>query len=220
MSSSTIGLSEDLRKYLLGVSCRESKTLKGLRKETFQLKESQMQISPEQGSFLALLVKVLSAKKTLDIGVFTGYSSLVVADALPDDGVVIACDTSEEWTNIARKYWKIASVNNKIQLELAPAIKTLDKLIEKGDQGTFDFSFIDADKINYQNYLERSLVLLKPGGVVAIDNVLWGGKVLDKQDNEPATRAIRKFNEKLKDDDRVLISMVPIGDGLTLAFKK
>ena len=220
MSSSTIGLSEDLRKYLLSVSCRESKTLKGLRKETFQLKESQMQISPEQGSFLALLVKVLSAKKTLDIGVFTGYSSLVVADALPDDGVIIACDTSEEWTNIARKYWKIASVNNKIQLELAPAIKTLDKLIEKGDQGTFDFSFIDADKINYQNYLERSLVLLKPGGVVAIDNVLWGGKVLDKQDNEPATRAIRKFNEKLKDDDRVLISMVPIGDGLTLAFKK
>ena len=220
MSSSTIGLSEDLRKYLLGVSCRESKTLKGLRKETFQLKEAQMQISPEQGSFLALLVKVLSAKKTLDIGVFTGYSSLVVADALPDDGVVIACDTSEEWTNIARKYWKIASVNNKIQLELAPAIKTLDKLIEKGEQGTFDFSFIDADKINYQNYLERSLVLLKPGGVVAIDNVLWGGKVLDEQDNEPATRAIRKFNEKLKDDDRVLISMVPIGDGLTLAFKK
>ena len=220
MSSSTIGLSEDLRKYLLSVSCRESKTLKGLRKETFQLKESQMQISPEQGSFLALLVKVLSAKKTLDIGVFTGYSSLVVADALPDDGVVIACDTSEEWTNIARKYWEIASVNNKIQLKLAPAIKTLDKLIENGEQGTFDFSFIDADKINYQNYLERSLVLLKPGGVVAIDNVLWGGKVLDKQDNEPATRAIRKFNEKLKDDDRVLISMVPIGDGLTLAFKK
>ena len=179
-----------------------------------------MQISPEQGSFLALLVKVLSAKKTLDIGVFTGYSSLVVADALPDDGVVIACDTSEEWTNIARKYWEIASVINKIQLKLAPAIKTLDKLIENGEQGTFDFSFIDADKINYQNYLERSLVLLKPGGVVAIDNVLWGGKVLDEQDNEPATRAIRKFNEKLKDDDRVLISMVPIGDGLTLAFKK
>ncbi|MDC0881703.1 class I SAM-dependent methyltransferase [Candidatus Marinimicrobia bacterium] len=220
MSSSTIGLSEDLRKYLLGVSCRESKTLKSLRKETFRLKEARMQISPEQGSFLALLVKVLSAKKTLDIGVFTGYSSLVVADALPDDGVVIACDTSEEWTNIARKYWKIASVNNKIQLELAPAIKTLDKLIEKGEQGTFDFSFIDADKINYQNYLERSLGLLKPGGVVAIDNVLWGGKVLDEQDNEPATRAIRIFNEKLKDDNRVFISMVPIGDGLTLAFKK
>ena len=220
MSSSTIGLSEDLRKYLLGVSCRESKTLKSLRKETFQLKESQMQISPEQGSFLALLVKVLSAKKTLDIGVFTGYSSLVAADALPDDGVVIACDTSEEWTNIARKYWKVAGVNNKIQLKLAPAIETLDKLIENGGNGTFDFSFIDADKINYQNYLERSLILLKPGGVVAIDNVLWGGKVLDSQDNEPATRAIRIFNEKLKGDERVLISMVPIGDGLTLAFKK
>ena len=220
MSSSTIGLSEDLRQYLLGVSCRESKTLKGLRKETFQLKEAQMQISPEQGSFLAFLVKVLRAKKTLDIGVFTGYSSLVVADALPNDGVVIACDTSEEWTNIAQKYWSEAGVNNKIRLELAPALRTLDKLIENGEPGTFDFSFIDADKINYQNYLERSLILLKPGGVIAIDNVLWGGKVLDKQDNEPATRAIRKFNEKLKNDDRVLISMVPIGDGLTLAFKK
>ena len=179
-----------------------------------------MQISPEQGSFLAFLVKVLRAKKTLDIGVFTGYSSLVVADSLPNDGVVIACDTSEEWTNIAQKYWSEAGVNNKIRLELAPALRTLDKLIENGEPGTFDFSFIDADKINYQNYLERSLTLLKPGGVIAIDNVLWGGKVLDKHDNEPATRAIRKFNEKLKNDDRVLISMVPIGDGLTLAFKK
>ena len=220
MSNSTIGLNDDLRNYLLSVSCRESKTLKDLRKETLILKEAQMQISPEQGSFLAFLVKVLKAKKTLDIGVFTGYSSLVAADALPDDGVVIACDTSEEWTNIARKYWKVAGVNNKIQLKLAPAIETLDKLIENGGNGTFDFSFIDADKINYQNYLERSLILLKPGGVVAIDNVLWGGKVLDSQDNEPATRAIRIFNEKLKGDERVLISMIPIGDGLTLAFKK
>ena len=220
MSSSTIGLNDDLRKYLLSVSCHESKALKDLRKETFQLKEAQMQISREQGSFLAFLVKVLRAKMTLDIGVFTGYSSLVVAQALPTDGRVIACDTSLEWTNIARKYWKVARVNNKIQLKLAPAIKTLDKLIENGKQGTFDFSFIDADKINYQNYLERSLVLLKPGGVVAIDNVLWGGKVLDKQDNEPATSAIRTFNKKLQEDDRVLISMVPIGDGLTLALKK
>ena len=220
MSSSTIGLNDDLRKYLLSVSCHESKTLKDLRKETFQLKEAQMQISPEQGSFLAFLVNVLRANMTLDIGVFTGYSSLVVADALPTDGRVIACDTSVEWTNIARKYWKVARVNNKIQLELAPAIKTLDKLIKNGGQGTFDFSFIDADKINYQNYFEKSLILLRSGGVIAIDNVLWGGKVLDEQDNEPATRAIRIFNEKLKDDDRVLISMVPIGDGLTLAFKK
>ena len=220
MSNSTIGLDNDLRKYLLDVSCRENDVLKKLRQETSKLKESQMQISPEQGSFLSLLVKILKAKMTLDIGVFTGYSALVVANELPNGGLVMACDTSEEWTSIAQKYWKMGGVDKKIQLTLAPAIRTLDQLINNGGQGTYDFSFIDADKINYQNYLERSLILLRPGGVIAIDNVLWGGKVLDIEDNEPATRAIREFNKKLKDDKRVSISMVPIGDGLTLAFKK
>ena len=220
MSSSTIGLNDNLRKYLLEVSCRESKTLKDLREETSLLKESQMQISPEQGSFLSILVNIIGAKKTLDIGVFTGYSSLVVASQLPFDGKVTACDTNIEWTDIARKYWKLAGVEKKINLILDPAKKTLDRLLTDGAESTYDFSFIDADKINYQIYFERSLKLLRVGGVIAIDNVLWGGKVLDNNDNDPATRSIRSFNQKLFADKRVSISMLPIGDGLTLAIKK
>ena len=220
MSSSKIGLNDNLRKYLLDVSCRESKTLKDLREETSSLKESQMQISPEQGSFLSILVNIIGAKKTLDIGVFTGYSSLEVASQLPSDGCVTACDTNIEWTDIAKKYWKLAGVEKKINLVLDPAKKTLDRLITDGAESTYDFSFIDADKINYQIYFERSLKLLRVGGVIAIDNVLWGGKVLDKNDNDPATRSIRAFNQKLFADERVSISMLPIGDGLTLAIKK
>ena len=220
MSSSTIGLSSELRKYMLDVSFRDDEILRQLREETLILKEAQMQISPEQGAFLSILTKLLNAKKTLDIGVFTGYSSLVVARELPDDGLVVACDTSIEWTSIAKKYWKLAGVDNKIDLHLAPAIETLEKLIEDGRESTFDFSFIDADKINYQSYYENSLILVKPGGIIAVDNVLWSGQVIDEADFEPATRAIRSFNEKLYQDDRVSISMVPIGDGLTLAYKK
>lgn len=220
MSSSTIGLSSELRKYMLDVSFRDDEILRQLREETLILKEAQMQISPEQGAFLSILTKLLNAKKTLDIGVFTGYSSLVVARELPDDGLVVACDTSIEWTSIAKKYWKLAGVDNKIDLHLAPAIETLEKLIEDGRESTFDFSFIDADKINYQSYYENSLILVKPGGIIAVDNVLWSGQVIDEADFEPATRAIRSFNEKLYKDDRVSISMVPIGDGLTLAYKK
>ena len=220
MSSSTIGLSNELRKYMLDVSLRDDDMLSQLREETLTLKEAQMQISPEQGAFLTILTKILNAKKTLDIGVFTGYSSLVVARELPDDGLVVACDTSIEWTNIAKKYWKLAGVDKKVDLYLAPAIGTLEKLIEDGQASTFDFSFIDADKINYQSYYEYSLTLVKPGGIIAIDNVLWSGQVIDEKDSEPATRAIRLFNEKLYKDNRVSISMVPIGDGLTLAYKK
>ena len=220
MSSSTIGLSNELRKYMLDVSFRDDDILRQLREETLTLKEAQMQISPEQGSLLSILTKILNAKKTLDIGVFTGYSSLVVARELPNDGLVVACDTSIEWTSIAKKYWKLAGVDNKVDLRLAPAIETLEKLIEEGQGSTYDFSFIDADKINYQSYYEYSLTLVKPGGIIAIDNVLWSGQVIDESDSEPATRAIRSFNEKLYQDDRVSISMVPIGDGLTLAYKK
>jgi len=220
MSSSTIGLSNDLRKYMLNVSFRDDEILRQLREETLTLKEAQMQISPEQGAFLSILTKILNAKKTLDIGVFTGYSSLVVARELPDDGLVVACDTSIEWTSIAKKYWKLAGIDNKVDLHLAPAKETLEKLIEDGQASTYDFSFIDADKINYQSYYENSLILLKPGGIIAIDNVLWSGQVIDQTDFEPATRAIRSFNEKLYQDNRVSISMVPIGDGLTLAYKK
>ena len=220
MSSSTIGLSNELRKYMLDVSFRDDDILRQLRKETLTLKEAQMQISPEQGAFLTILTKILNAKKTLDIGVFTGYSSLVVARELPDDGLVVACDTSIEWTSIAKKYWKLAGVDKKVDLYLAPAIETLEKLIEDRQESTYDFSFIDADKINYQSYYEYSLTLVKPGGIIAVDNVLWSGQVIDESDSEPATRAIRSFNEKLYQDDRVSISMVPIGDGLTLAYKK
>ena len=220
MSSSTIGLSNKLRKYMLNVSFRDDEILRQLREETLTLKEAQMQISPEQGAFLSILTKILNAKKTLDIGVFTGYSSLVVARELPNDGLVVACDTSIEWTSIAKKYWKLAGVDNKVDLHLAPAKETLEKLIEDGQASTYDFSFIDADKINYQSYYENSLILLKPGGIIAIDNVLWSGQVIDQTDFEPATRAIRSFNEKLYQDNRVSISMVPIGDGLTLAYKK
>ena len=219
MSSNTIELNQSLRDYLINVSVKESGVLKDLREETLQLDEFQMQISPEQGSFLSFLVKLINAKHTLDIGVFTGYSSLVVALQLPQNGYVTACDTNEEWTEIAQKYWKEAKVEDKIDLHIAPAVETLEKLISNGNEGLYDFSFIDADKINYQHYFEQSLVLVRKGGVIAIDNVLWGGRVLDNSDTEPATRAIREFNSKLYKDDRVAISMIPIGDGLTLAQK-
>ena len=219
MSSDTIELNQSLRDYLINVSVKEPGVLKDLREETLQLDEFQMQISPEQGSFLSFLVKLINAKHTLDIGVFTGYSSLVVALQLPQNGYVTACDTNEEWTEIAQKYWKEAKVEEKIDLHIAPAVETLEKLISNGNEGLYDFSFIDADKINYQHYFEQSLVLVRKGGVIAIDNVLWGGRVLDNSDTEPATRAIREFNSKLFEDDRVVISMIPIGDGLTLAQK-
>ena len=219
MSSDTIELNQSLRDYLINVSVKEPSVLKDLREETLKLDEFQMQISPEQGSFLSFLVKLINAKHTLDIGVFTGYSSLVVALQLPQNGYVTGCDTNEEWTEIAQKYWKIAKVEDNIDLHIAPAVETLEKLISNGNEGLYDFSFIDADKINYQHYFEQSLVLVRKGGVIAIDNVLWGGRVLDKSDTEPATRAIREFNSKLYKDDRVAISMIPIGDGLTLAQK-
>ena len=219
MSSDTIELNQSLREYLINVSVKEPGVLKDLREETLQLDEFQMQISPEQGSFLSFLVKLINAKHTLDIGVFTGYSSLVVALQLPQNGYVTACDTNEEWTEIAQKYWKEAKVEDKIDLHIAPAVETLEKLISNGNEGLYDFSFIDADKINYQHYFEQSLTLVRKGGVIAIDNVLWGGRVLDNSDTEPATRAIREFNSKLYKDDRVAISMIPIGDGLTLAQK-
>ena len=219
MSSDTIELNQSLRDYLINVSVKEPGVLKDLREETLQLDEFHMQISPEQGSFLSFLVKLINAKHTLDIGVFTGYSSLVVALQLPQNGYVTACDTNEEWTEIAQKYWKEAKVEDKIDLHIAPAVETLEKLISNGNEGLYDFSFIDADKINYQHYFEQSLTLVRKGGVIAIDNVLWGGRVLDNSDTEPATRAIREFNSKLYKDDRVAISMIPIGDGLTLAQK-
>jgi predicted O-methyltransferase YrrM len=179
-----------------------------------------MQIAPEQGQFMALLVQLLGAKKTLEVGVFTGYSSLVVALALPPEGQIVACDHSEEFTAIARRYWQQAGVAHKIHLHIAPALETLDQLLATGEAETFDFAFIDADKSNYDNYYERSLQLVRPGGLIAIDNVLWSGRVADPQIQDNRTKKIRAFNEKLLQDQRVSLSLVPIGDGLTLALKK
>jgi predicted O-methyltransferase YrrM len=219
MGKQSLGLDHQLYEYLLSVSLREEEVLAKLRQETSRHAANIMQISPDQGQFMALLVKLLGAKKTLDIGVFTGYSSLVVALALPASGIVIACDRDPESTAIARRYWELAAVSHKIDLRLAPALETLDQLLAQGESGSFDFAFIDADKGNYSNYYERVLTLLRPGGMVAIDNVLWSGRVADPDDPDKRTFAIREFNQKLHQDNRVEISMLAIADGLTLALK-
>ncbi len=215
----TLGLDKSLYDYLLSVSLREPEVLTQLRQETAQQPMANMQIAPDQGQFLALLVKLIGAKKTLDIGVFTGYSSLVVALALPADGKVIACDVDEEYTAIARRYWQQAGVADKISLHIAPALETLKKLIAAGEVETFDFAFIDADKSNYDNYYELALQLVRPGGLIAIDNVLWSGRVADPQEQDNRTNKIRAFNQKLHQDQRITLSMVAIADGLTLAMK-
>lgn len=220
MTKKTLGLDNQLYDYFLSVSVRQPDILRRLREETANHPHATMQISPEQGQFMALLVQLMGAKKTLEIGVFTGYSSLAVALALPPDGKIIACDVSEEYTNVARRYWQEAGVAEKIDLRIAPALDTLDLLLASGEEESFDFAFIDADKGNYQEYYERCLKLIRPGGLIAIDNVLWSGRVADSQVQDQSTQAIRKFNEKLFQDERVTISIVPIADGLTLALKR
>ncbi|AFZ13132.1 Caffeoyl-CoA O-methyltransferase [Crinalium epipsammum PCC 9333] len=220
MSNKTSGLDQQLYNYLLSVSLREADILRQLREETAQHPRAVMQIAPEQGQFMALLIQLLGAKKTLEVGVFTGYSSLCVALMLPPTGQVVACDVSEEYTAIARRYWQAAGVADKIDLRLAPAIETLDQLLADGEAETFDFAFIDADKRNYQAYYERSLQLIRPGGLIAIDNVLWSGRVIDFEDQDKQTQAIRDFNQYLYQDNRISLSLVPIADGLTLALKK
>ena len=219
MSKQTLGLEQNLYDYLLSVSLREPTILTQLRQETAQMPRSIMQISPEQGQFMALLIKLIGAKKTLEVGVFTGYSSLVVALALPADGKIVACDVSEEYTSVARRYWQDAGVADKIDLHIAPALETLDKLLTAGEAGTFDFAFIDADKSNYDNYYEQCLELIRPGGLIAIDNVLWSGKVADTEIQDNQTNKIRALNRKLHQDSRITLSLVPIADGLTLAMK-
>lgn len=220
MSNRTISMTDKLYDYLLRVSLREPALLKRLREETAKHPRHGMQISPEQGQFMQLLVRLSGAKRCIEVGVFTGYSSLAVALALPDEGRIIACDVSEEYTAIARRYWHEAGVERKIELRLAPATETLDKLLNHGEAGRYDFAFIDADKVNYRHYFERILKLLRPGGFVAVDNVLWSGSVIDRKDNSEDTVAIREFNQLLHADQRVELSMVPIGDGLTLARKR
>jgi len=224
MASHRTEIDDRLYDYILATSLREPDVLRRLRAETAGMPGAGMQIGPEQGQFMALLVELIGARRTLEIGTFTGYSALVVALALPPEGRVTACDVSEETTAVARRYWAEAGVADKIDLHLAPALETLDRLLapgpEGGQAGSFDFAFIDADKANYDAYYERVLTLLRPGGLAAIDNVLWHGKVVEAALEDPDTRAIQALNAKLKDDARVTISLLPLGDGLTLARKR
>jgi predicted O-methyltransferase YrrM len=220
MALGDLNMNDALWNYLRSVTVREPDVLRRLREDTASNPKANMQISPDQGQFMALLMHLIGAKRTIEVGVFTGYSSLAVALALPADGHIIACDVSEEWTAVARRYWREAGVEHKIDLRLRPALETLDGLIASGEAGRFDFAFIDADKSNYQNYFERAMVLVRPGGLIAVDNVLWSGRVLDSMEKDPDTSAIRAFNEKLHTDDRVWLSMLPIRDGLTLACRK
>lgn len=215
MTAKTLQLSDALHAYLIQNSLRETKTQKSLRLRTQRMPNANMQIAPEQGQLLQLLVHLLGARRIVEIGTFTGYSALAMALALPSSGRIVCCDLSEEWTSIARRHWRKAGVDRKIELHLGPALETLRKL-----RGKFDLAFIDADKENYRNYYERCLKLVRKGGVIAIDNTLWYGRVIDRGDRTADTRAIRAFNRKLHRDRRVELSLVPIGDGLTLALKR
>ncbi len=220
MSTRTTGLSDSLQQYLLRATLREPEVLVQLREETAKLPGAGMQISPEQGQLMRLLVELMGARKAIEVGVFTGYSSISVALGMPPDGRLIACDVNEEWTAIARRYWAKAKVADKIELRLAPALQTLDALLAAGQAGGFDFCFIDADKDRYDDYYERCLLLLRPGGLIAIDNALWGGSVADQSIQDEDTRAIRALNAKVLSDERVSMSLVPVGDGVLLARKR
>lgn len=220
VSKKNLDLNDALYDYILSNSLREPEVLQQLRTETANHPRAGMQISPDQGQFMALLVRSMQVKKVLEVGVFTGYSSTCIALALPSDGTLIACDVSEEYTAIARRYWQAAGIADKIDLRIAPAIETLDRLLADGHAGTFDFAFIDADKGNYENYYDRAFQLVRSGGLIVVDNVLWGGRVADSKDQDKITKTIRAFNQKLSQDDRIWLSLVPIADGLTLALKK
>ena len=217
MSTGILNYTTNLREYLWEKGMEEHPALTELRLETAKLPQSMMQICPEQGALMANLIRLMSAKKTIEIGTFTGYSTLAVALALPEEGEIIACDISEEWTALGKKKWEQAGVAHKINLRLALAVDTLDALLADGQESSFDFAFIDADKANYPAYYEKCLKLVRKGGVIAIDNVLWGGSVIDSERNDEDTKAIRKLNEFIANDKRVSLSMIPIGDGLTLA---
>jgi caffeoyl-CoA O-methyltransferase len=220
MSNLQTPIGPELSAYIRSVSLREPDLLRRLREETSPRADSGMQVSPEQGQFLGMLVRLMGATRALEVGVFTGLSSLHVALAMPAEGRLVACDVNAETTAIARQYWREAGVEDKIELRIAPAIDTLDALIGDGAAESFDFAFVDADKENYHHYYERVLRLLRPGALAAFDNVLWHGAVIDEAVQDKDTRAIREFNAKLHLDERVWLSLVAIGDGLTLALKR
>jgi predicted O-methyltransferase YrrM len=212
--------SEEISDYLLSVSLREPPILRRLREETAGHPQARFQVSPEQGQFMALIIQMLGARRTLEVGVFTGYSSLAVALALPPDGQIVACDINEQFTFVARRYWREAGVDHMIDLRIRPAMETLTELLARGERGRFDFAFIDADKTSYEGYYECALELLRRGGLIMVDNVLWSGRVIDLSDQTPDTVALRAFNKKLLADSRVTLSMIPLGDGVTLALKR
>ncbi|MCI0523650.1 MAG: class I SAM-dependent methyltransferase [Acidobacteria bacterium] len=221
MSNTFLALTEQIYAYLMNNSLREPDALRRLREETIASNPwAQMSVSPIQGQFMMLLLKLIGAVKALEVGVFTGYSSLCTALALPPQGRVVACDVSEEWTSVARRYWAEAGVAGKITLRLAPAVETLDALLRDGQAGTFDFAFIDADKQSYDNYYERALKLVRKGGLIVFDNMLWYGKVADPNAQDEDTVALRALNAKLHNDDRVFNSLIAVGDGMQLAIKQ
>jgi len=219
MSKTIVSITDQLYSYMLDNWIRENDVLRELREETAKLEMAAMQISPDQGQFMAFMVKLIGARNILEVGTFTGYSALAMAQATDKDCKIICCDVSEEWTSVAKNYWKKSGVEQKIELRLAPALETLQQLI-KESMTQLDFSFIDADKANYDAYYEACLSLTRPGGIIAIDNVFWGGSVVDETQQDEDTKAIRALNKKLKTDERIDLSIVPIGDGLTLVSKR
>ncbi|MGH3331326.1 MAG: class I SAM-dependent methyltransferase [Nocardioidaceae bacterium] len=220
MSNKTIGISDELHAYLLEVGVREPDVLARLREETASIPQHGMQVAPEEGAFLAMLVELTGARRYLEIGTFTGYSSLAVALALPDDGRLVCCDVSQEWTDVARKYWQEAGVSDKVDLRIAPAVETLDSLLETGEEAAYDFAFVDADKTGYDAYYDRLMRLVRPGGLIAFDNTLWGGRVVAPDADDADTLAIRALNARLAADERVSLSLLPIADGVTLARRR
>lgn len=220
MSTRTLTLTDDTYRYLLEHALREPPVLARLRAATAGLAGAEMQIAPEQGQFLAMLVRLAGARRCIELGTYTGYSSLAVALALPPEGRLLACDVSAQWTRVARQFWAEAGVAERIELRLQPALRTLEELRRDGASRSFDFAFIDADKPNYVAYYERLLELVRPGGLIAVDNTLWGGSVADPAADDPDTRALRAFNAHVHRDERVDLALVPIGDGMTLLRKK
>ncbi|MQA19871.1 class I SAM-dependent methyltransferase [Rugamonas rivuli] len=219
MSNRTLSLTDTLYDYVLSHSLREHPAQAALREATRDHERATMQISPEQGQFMAMLVKLTGARNTIEIGVFTGYSALSVALALPAEGRILACDISDDYTRIGKPFWAQAGVADKIDLQLGPALATLDARIKEGEAGLYDFAFIDADKVNYDGYYERCLQLVRPGGLIAIDNTLWSGRVAERADSDD-TAALQALNIKLHHDERIDLSMLPLGDGLTLARRR
>ncbi len=220
MTDRRLQITDEIHRYLVEHSVREPEVLVRLRAATESLPQAQMQIGPEQGQLMALLAQLMGARRCIEIGVFTGYSSLAIALALPPDGRILACDVSEEWTAIARRFWREAGVEHKIELKLQPAVRTLEQLLAAGEAGRYDFAFIDADKGAYDTYYELLLKLLRPGGLIALDNTLWSGHVANPDAREPDTVALRVLNDKLHRDERIDLSLLPVGDGLTLARKR